>query len=301
MPVQVTINSIVGKSPYDIFICQSNGSGCFYITTITTTPYVFNIPPPYDTSSSYMLKIFDANKCEITSVESVNSTPMPTPTPTKTPTQTPTNTKTPTPTPTNLPLVTICDQIWTSKNLDVTTYRDGTTLIPQATTAVEWENYNASETGAWCYYNFNAANGPIYGKLYNWFAVDDSRGLAPTGYHIPADIEWLVLTNCLLGASVAGGKLKSTGTIQLGTGLWNTPNTNATNITGWTGLPGGSVNLYGGVDNTMGNYGTWWSSTENITPGIPNAWCFSLDYNVGNADRFAQNKKYGSSVRLLKD
>jgi hypothetical protein len=91
MPVQVTINSIVGKSPYDIYICQSNGSGCFYITTITTTPYVFEIPPPYDTLSSYMLKVLDANNCTISGVESVNATP----------TQTPTNTPTPTPTPTS--------------------------------------------------------------------------------------------------------------------------------------------------------------------------------------------------------
>ena len=88
MAVQVTINSIVGKSPYDIYICQSNGSGCFYITTITTTPYVFEIPPPYDTLSSYMLKVLDANNCTISGVESVNATPMPTPTQTPTPTPT---------------------------------------------------------------------------------------------------------------------------------------------------------------------------------------------------------------------
>ena len=71
MAVQVTINSIIGLSPYDIYICQSNGSGCFYVTTITTTPYVFDIPSPYDTSSSYMLKVVDDNGCIITGVSNV--------------------------------------------------------------------------------------------------------------------------------------------------------------------------------------------------------------------------------------
>jgi hypothetical protein len=74
MAVQVTINSITGQSPYDIYICQSNGSGCFYVTTITTTPYVFDIPSPYDTSSSYMLKVVDDDGCTIVGVESVNLT-----------------------------------------------------------------------------------------------------------------------------------------------------------------------------------------------------------------------------------
>jgi hypothetical protein len=71
MAVQVTISSITGQSPYDVYICQSSGSGCFYITTITTTPYVFDIPSPYDTSSSYMLKVVDANNCTISGVETV--------------------------------------------------------------------------------------------------------------------------------------------------------------------------------------------------------------------------------------
>jgi hypothetical protein len=71
MAVQVTISSITGQSPYDVYICQSNGSGCFYISTITTTPYVFDIPAPYDTSSSYLLKVVDANICTISGVENV--------------------------------------------------------------------------------------------------------------------------------------------------------------------------------------------------------------------------------------
>ena len=71
MAVQVTIEAIAGTAPFDVYICQSNGSGCFYISTITTTPYVFDIPSPYDTSSAYMLKVVDANNCTITGVQSV--------------------------------------------------------------------------------------------------------------------------------------------------------------------------------------------------------------------------------------
>jgi hypothetical protein len=71
MAVQVTISSITGQSPYDVYICQSSGSGCFYISTITTTPYVFDIPAPYDTSSSYLLKVVDANNCTISGIENV--------------------------------------------------------------------------------------------------------------------------------------------------------------------------------------------------------------------------------------
>ena len=71
MAVQVTISSITGQSPYDVYICQSNGSGCFYISTITTTPYVFDIPAPYDTSSSYLLRVVDANNCTISGTQNV--------------------------------------------------------------------------------------------------------------------------------------------------------------------------------------------------------------------------------------
>ena len=71
MAVQVTINSITGQSPYDLYICQSNGGNCFYITTISSTPYVFDIPSPYDTSPSYMLKVVDANNCPIIGIENV--------------------------------------------------------------------------------------------------------------------------------------------------------------------------------------------------------------------------------------
>ena len=203
-----------------------------------------------------------------------------------------------------LPNVTIGTQIWSSTNLDVTTYRDGTP-IPQVTDPTQWASLT---TGAWCYYENNTANVTTYGKLYNWYAVagihdtDSStpnKILAPTGWHIPSDSEWTTLTTFLGGESVAGGKMKSTGTIQAGTGLWNDPNTAATNASGFSGLPGGSRN-YGsdGVFNFIGLIGYWWSSSESGTTG---AWNRDLNFSNGSAYRSINPKNNGYSVRCLRD
>ena len=102
--------------------------------------------------------------------------------------------------------VTIGTQTWTSKNLDVSTYRNGE-VIPEVQDSAAWANLT---TGAWCYYENNPLNGTTYGKLYNWYAVNDPRGLAPKGYHIPTDEEWSILTDYLGGQSVANLKMKST-------------------------------------------------------------------------------------------
>jgi hypothetical protein len=107
MAIQVTISSITGQSPYDIYICQTGGTSCFYMTTIGSVPYVFDIPAPYNTSDAYMLKIIDNNGCVITGVEPVTTCPNVTPTPTPTNTETPTNTPTQTSTPTITPTTTM--------------------------------------------------------------------------------------------------------------------------------------------------------------------------------------------------
>jgi len=190
--------------------------------------------------------------------------------------------------------VFIGTQIWTNINLDVETYRDGTP-IPEVTDPTAWA---ALTTGAWCYYANNTANGVIYGKLYNWYAVAGIDGsgtpriLAPLGYHVPTDAEWTILTTYLGGLSVAGGKMKSTGT-----SLWASFNVEATNESGFTGLPGGR-RYNDGTFNGIGNFGFWWSSSE---AAAPNAWFRGLYYYSGNADRNNTNKKYGFSVRLIKD
>ncbi len=159
--------------------------------------------------------------------------------------------------------VVIGTQVWKTRNLDVTTYRNGDP-IPQVTDPTQWINLT---TGAWCYYENNTANGTVYGKLYNWYAVNDSRGLAPTGYHVPSDAEWTTLTTFLGGEGVAGGKMKSTDT-----SLWQSPNTSATNESGFTGLPGGCRSDDGAFDD-VGDGGDWWSSSEN---GTASAWFRSL-------------------------
>ena len=185
-----------------------------------------------------------------------------------------------------LPSVTNCGQIWQSTNLDVTTYRDGTP-IPQVTDPTAWAGLT---TGAWCYYNNDPESG--YGKLYNWYAVNDPRGLAPTGWHVPTDAEWTTLTTFLGGEAVAGGKMKTPGTMS-----WLTPNTGATNSSGFSGLPGGFRNSNGPFD-LFGSYGLWWSSTEDSTPY---AWSRNLNYNNGNVDRYTDAKRLGFSVRCLRD
>ena len=190
---------------------------------------------------------------------------------------------------------TICDQDWMVKNLDVTTYRNGDP-IPQVIDPSAWVELT---TGAWCYYDNDPANSAIYGKLYNWYAVNDPRGLAPVGWHVPSDAEWTMLSNCLGGYSIAGGKMKSTGTIEAGTGLWLSPNTGATNSSGFTGLPGG-YRLGYGTFVSIGNFGCWWSSTELDTDG---AWYRYLYYNTGGVgtDGDGIYKLSGFSVRCLRD
>jgi uncharacterized protein (TIGR02145 family) len=158
----------------------------------------------------------------------------------------------------------LCVVNWSKTNLNVDRYRNGE-LITQITDAATW---TAATYGAWCYYANNTTYGPTYGKLYNWYAVNDSRGLAPQGYHVATDAEWTTLTTCLGGANIAGAKMK-----EAGTSHWNTGN-NGTNTSGFTGLPGGNISPTG-VFNNMRNTGYFWSSTQFDTT---NAWARDLNY-----------------------
>jgi uncharacterized protein (TIGR02145 family) len=187
--------------------------------------------------------------------------------------------------------VTICDQVWMVKNLDVDHYRNGDP-IPQVTNGAEW---CSATTGAWCWYENNSANGTVYGKLYNWFAVNDPRGLAPAGWHVASDGEWTILTDCLGGSSVAGGKIK-----EAGTDHWVSPNTDATNFSGFTALPGGSRGFDdGGLFGDLGYTGNWWSSTE---ANADRAYARSLTTFNGIIFRHdPDDKNVGYSVRCVKD
>jgi uncharacterized protein (TIGR02145 family) len=185
--------------------------------------------------------------------------------------------------------VTIGKQVWMSENLNVDKFRNGDP-IPHAKTDEEWEKAHKKKQPAWCYYNNDPANGAKYGKLYNWYAVNDPRGLAPVGYHIPTDEEWTVLTDYLGGTYVAGEKMKSTsGWAESG---------NGTNVSGFSGLPGGNRDANGGFYN-FGKFGFWWSSSELDTDV---AWNRNLGYDNGFVDRGNYGAKGGGlSVRCLRD
>ena len=216
--------------------------------------------------------------------------------------------------------VTIGNQVWMTKNLNVDKFRNGDP-IPQAKTAAEWKAAGEKKQPAWCYYDNDPANGAKYGKLYNWFAVNDSRGLAPAGYHIPSDAEWTQLTDFL--GSDAGTKMKSTS----GWGVmenvpcpnckdWNdeyrtchvckdtrssgqklVSKGNGTNSSGFSGLPAGFRYDFGSF-YFIGRLGYWWSSTE---PDTALAWFRLLNYGNGDAYRGIDLKELGFSVRCLRD
>lgn len=184
--------------------------------------------------------------------------------------------------------VTIGTQTFMGCNLDVDTYRNGDP-IPEVNHP---NDFFALTTGAWCYYDGDAANGAIYGKLYNWYAVNDPRGLGPVGYHVPSNEEFTTLADYLGGYLVAGGKMK-----QTGTALWNSPNVGATNESGFTSIPGGYRAQNIGF-NSIGGSATFWTSTAfNSTEAI--YWFNVNSYEYFNDYHFS--KKVGCSVRLIKD
>ena len=184
--------------------------------------------------------------------------------------------------------VHIGTQIWLKQNLKVTHYRNGDP-IPNITDDIQWQNLT---TGAYCDYNNDANNSTTYGRLYNWHAVGESRNIAPTGWHVATDAEWTTLTDYLGGADVAGGKLKEAGFTH-----WQSPNTGATNETGFTALPCGYRNLDGAFLD-IGNYGYWWDATEYDSNY---AWYRSMIYSLNYVYGYYVNKEFGFSVRCVRD
>jgi len=172
-----------------------------------------------------------------------------------------------------------------AENLKVTKYNDGA-AIPNVTDATAWSELT---TGALCDYDNTPSNSETYGKLYNWHAVNTGK-LCPTGWHVPSDAEWTILTDYLGGN--AGGKLK-----EAGYDHWQSPNTGATNESGFTALPGGYRN-YDGTFGYIGHSGIWWSASEHDTN---NAWYRHVVYYDSNVDRSSVNKELGFSVRCLRD
>lgn len=184
--------------------------------------------------------------------------------------------------------VSIGTQVWMVENLKTTRYNDGI-VLPLVTNSTSWLNLT---TPAYCWYNNDAsAYKNTYGALYNWYAVNTGK-LAPKGWHVPTDAEWTTLTTYLGGDTVAGGKLK-----EIDTTHWQSPNTGATNETGFTALPGGFRDL-GGKFYLVGILGRWWCSTEG---GTYYAWNRHIDYGNIGVYRNYWEKGIGYSVRCLKD
>jgi len=184
--------------------------------------------------------------------------------------------------------VKIGDQWWMAENLNVVRYRNGD-AIPNVTDNTEWWNLS---TGAFCEYNNDIINVATYGRLYNWFAVDDSRNIAPTGWHVPTDDEWQILVDFLGGNSTAGGKMKETGTAH-----WSSPNAGATNSSGFSALPGGHCSFDGSFYN-MSTFAEFWSSRESNSSS---AWFRALGFDFPVIDRGDNGKKLGFSVRCIRD
>jgi uncharacterized protein (TIGR02145 family) len=181
--------------------------------------------------------------------------------------------------------VTIGTQVWMAENLKTTKYQNGD-LIPNVTDNTTWSNLT---TGAYCDYNNSQSNSSTYGRLYNWYAINDSQNVCPVGWHVPTDTEWTVLTDFLGGANVAGGILKNT------TGWYS--GGNGTNTSGFSALPGGERGGTGSFYN-IESFGNWWSTTTSTT-GF--AWNRALGYSIVNVPRDAPGKGNGMSVRCLKD
>ncbi|MCX6829315.1 MAG: fibrobacter succinogenes major paralogous domain-containing protein [candidate division Zixibacteria bacterium] len=195
--------------------------------------------------------------------------------------------------------VTIGTQVWMAENLRVTHYRNGE-AIPNVTWDDEWADLF---TGAYCEFNDDVNNVTIYGRLYNWYAVDDNRNIAPTGWHVPTDTEWKQLEMYLdMSQSEAdavgdrgtdeGGKLKESGTAH-----WLSPNTGATNESGFTALPGGFRGRSGDYF-AMGSYAVFWSATANWSEV---AWFRCLFHSYAQVGRYSDYKQHGFSVRCVKD
>jgi len=184
--------------------------------------------------------------------------------------------------------VTIGNQVWMAVNLKTTKFNDGS-AIPLVTDNSTWEILT---TPGYCWYNNSGSTyAQAYGALYNYYTVYNNK-LCPTGWHVPTDADWTTLITYLGGENVAGGKLKESGTTH-----WNSPNSEVTNETGFTALPGGCRNPAGTFVG-IGGSGNWWSATQT---SACNAWSWNMIYNYSDVSRLEGPKHFGLSVRCMRD
>lgn len=184
--------------------------------------------------------------------------------------------------------VKIGTQWWMAENLKETHYRNGSE-IPYVTAAGDW---SLLSTGACWMYNNNQANADVYGYLYNWYAVNDSRQIAPAGWHVPSDAEWQILIDYLGGDTVAGGKLKESGTVH-----WMDPNAGGTDEYGFAALPGGGRHDDGNLGALRYGCNFWTASAATTVQ----AWVRHMGYEHTEVYHDDADKRYGFSVRLIRD
>jgi len=184
--------------------------------------------------------------------------------------------------------VKIGDQVWSKENLNVNQFRNGDAIL-EAKTEEEWERAGEMGRAAWCYFDNDSLNGKKYGKLYNYYAVTDERGLAPAGTHVATDEEWTKLSNFLGGEDIAGIKLKSNKGWQ-GKG-------NGDNASGFSALPGG-YRYFSGIFFNAGQDGSWWTATQSGEGYALLRYLYSANTNIFS-NRL--NFKLGLSVRCVLD
>ena len=184
-------------------------------------------------------------------------------------------------------------QEWMAENLNTSIYRNGDAIATNLNDA----GWQSTANGAWANYNNEASYACPHGKLYNWYACVDARELCPLGWHVPSDAEWTTLIGHLGGEAVAGGKMKTTGTLQLANGLWYAPNTGATNSTGFSGAPQG-YRYFTGEFDLLGSNVFWWSTDAFL---INNAWSWFLSHTEAGSFRSDFDKNSGFSVRCLRN
>ena len=184
--------------------------------------------------------------------------------------------------------IKIGKQVWMISNLNVEKFQNGD-VIPEAKTFGAWQEAGSNKKPVWCYYGNDPKNGEKYGKLYNWYAVNDPRGLAPKGWHVATDKEWTELVAFLGNNEAAADKLKAkSGWEEEG---------NGNNSSGFSAMPGG-LRDYSGEFNYALKGGYWWTATEETQF---NAWDYMLLYRYGNVNRYSNDKSSGYSVRCVKN